>query len=135
MNFRYRLMQFLSGRYGTDETFFVLMISASVLAFINCFLHSSILQLIVYAIVFFAAFRTFSRNFEARRRENKKIKNIISSLRSAIQKRRHRHEDRNHIYKKCPNCHAVLRLPRRKGKHTTCCPRCNFSFKVRVFKE
>ena len=41
---------------------------------------------------------------------------------------------RTHIYKKCPNCHAVLRLPRRKGKHTTVCPNCSKEFKVRVFK-
>lgn len=135
MNFRYRLMQFFSGRYGTDETFFVLMISASAMAVINCFLRSFVLQLIVYSIVFLAAIRAFSRNFEARRRENAKVKEIISSLRARLQRQAQRREDRSHVYKKCPHCHAVLRLPRRKGKHTTSCPRCSYSFKVHVFKD
>lgn len=135
MNFRYRLMQFLSGRYGTDETFFVMIVVASVLAIINCILRSAILQLIVYAIVLLAVLRTLSRNYEARRNENMKVKKLLSALQVRQQRHRQRREDRSHVYKKCPHCHAVLRLPRRKGAHTTACPRCGYSFKVHVFRE
>ena len=45
-----------------------------------------------------------------------------------------RKADRDHVYKKCPNCRAVLRLPRRKGRHTTICPKCKKEFRVYVFK-
>ena len=134
MNFRYRLMQFMSGRYGTDGLSYMIFGVAVALSVINCFIRSHILQLIVYALVVYAIFRMMSRNIEARRRENQafnKIKNKLISKRNAYLKRK---VDYNHVYKKCPRCHATLRLPRRKGKHTTVCPKCNKKFKVYVFK-
>ena len=70
MNFRYRIMQFMSGRYGSDQLFYGLAISAAALSFINLFIRSIIIQAIVYAILFFAVFRMFSRNLEVRRKEN-----------------------------------------------------------------
>lgn len=134
MNFKYRLMQFMSGRYGVDSLFYVIFGVAAVLSIINCFIRSLILQIIVYAIVVFAFFRMMSRNIEARRRENQwfnKTKIMFVNKRNI---RRQRKADYSHVYKKCPRCHAVLRLPRRKGKHTTVCPKCNKQFKVFVFK-
>lgn len=134
MNFRYKLMRFMSGRYGTDALFYFLFAIAAVLAIANCFVRSLWVQLIVNAIVIYAFFRTFSRNVEARRRENQgfiKLKRIILKKRSLRLQRR---ADRAHVYKKCPKCRAVLRLPRKKGRHTTVCPRCSKKFKVYVFK-
>lgn len=134
MNFRYRLMQFMSGRYGADETLFVLVGIAAALAIVNTFVRSMILQLIVYMIMFLAIFRAFSRNIYARRKENEFTKRMVDRVKSYNQKRRERQLDYTHIYKKCPHCKATLRLPKRKGKHTTVCPRCSHSFKVRVRK-
>ena len=134
MNFRYKLMQFLSGRYGSDETFFVLSGIAFVLAVINLPFRNIFLQLAVYAFLLLAIFRFLSRNHEARRRENQKVRELISKLKGYRDTKIKRQADYTHIYKKCPNCKAVLRLPRRKGKHTTVCPRCSHSFSVRVLK-
>lgn len=134
MNFRYKLMQFMSGRYGVDGLFYVLFASAAVLSIVNCFVRAFWLQLIVYAIIIYAFFRTMSRNIEARRRENQAFNRIASKLKEKQNIRRQRKADYTHIYKKCPSCHSVLRLPRRKGKHTTVCPKCNKKFKVYVFK-
>lgn len=134
MNFRYKLMQFMSGRYGLDGLFYALFGLAAVLSVINCFVRSLVLQLIVYAIVVYAIFRTVSRNIEARRRENRVFAGIALKIKEKRNTHRQRRADRAHIYKKCPGCHAVLRLPRRKGKHTTVCPKCNKKFKVYVFK-
>lgn len=134
MNFRYKLMRFMSGRYGVDQMFYVLFALSILLAFINIFVRSFVLQLVVYAIVAYAMFRMFSRNIDARRRENKAIKNLALFLHNKRSIRRQRKLDYNHVYKKCPSCRAVLRLPRRKGKHTTICPKCNKKFKVYVFK-
>ena len=128
-------MQFMSGRYGTDETMFVMVGIASVLAIINCFVHSLILQMIVYLIILLAFARSFSRNIAARRAENYKIKSLFNKIAMKSEEHRRRSADFTHVYKKCPHCKAVLRLPRRKGKHTTVCPRCNKTFKVRVFKD
>lgn len=134
MNFRYKLMQFMSGRYGVDRLFYILFAISSLLAIINIFARSLILQIIVYVIMAFAIFRLFSRNITARTHENRAIGNLIMFIKQKRQIHLQRKADYTHIYKKCPRCHAVLRLPRRKGKHTTICPKCNKKFKVHVFK-
>ena len=135
MNFRYRLAQFMSGRYGADALFYVLFTISAVLAFVNIFVRSAILQIIVYLIMAVAVLRVFSRNYSARARENRAVISVINKIQSVNSLRRQRKADYMHIYKKCPHCRATLRLPRKKGKHTTVCPRCGKSFTVRVYKE
>lgn len=134
MNLRYKLMKFMSGRYGLDALFYVLFAISAVLVVVNMFVGSIILQLVIDAIMIYAFYRVLSRNIAARRRENL----LVTGLAHEIKKRRsicrQRRADYTHIYKKCPRCHAVLRLPRRKGKHTTVCPKCSKEFKVHVFK-
>lgn len=135
MNFRYRLMQFMRGRYGPDAFFHFLVIIASILAVVNIFVRSFWLQVAgVNAIIAYAFFRMLSRNLEARSRENRFFLNVKTALFKNHNIRRQRRADRTHVYKKCPQCRAVLRLPRRKGKHTTICPKCGNKFKVHVFK-
>ncbi len=134
MNFRYRLMRFMSGRYGPDVLFYVLFVLSAVLAFINIIVRSWILQVAVYLIMAFAIFRVFSRNYAARSRENRAAEAAVRKIRNKINLRRQRKADYTHIYKKCPYCRAVLRLPRKKGRHTTVCPKCGKSFSVRVYR-
>lgn len=134
MNFRYRLLQFMSGRYGIDKLFYFLFSVAALFSFINIFLRSGILQIIVYLIVVFAFCRVLSRNHTARSAENRWIENLLKNINKKVYTARQRKADITHIYKKCPKCKAVLRLPRRVGKHTTVCPKCNNSFKVVVRK-
>ena len=138
MNFRYKLMQFMSGRYGVDTSFYVIVTSAVVIEVINCFIFFMPLryaiQLVVYGLMFFALFRMFSRNIEARRRENAVISGWVGKIKKKIDTNRQRRADYTHIYRKCPNCKATLRLPRRPGKHTTVCPKCGNSFSVKVRK-
>ena len=134
MNFRYKLMQFLSGRYGVDTSFYVLFILSAILAFLNCFLRIWPLQVVVYAITFYAIFRMFSRNISARTKENRIITGWVFKIKNNMAVARSRKADVTHVYKKCPNCKATLRLPRRKGKHKTVCPKCSKEFSVRVYK-
>lgn len=134
MNFRWRLMQFMSGRYGADALFYVLFCISAALAFVNIFVRSIILQMVVYFIMIIAILRVLSRNISARSRENRAALSVINKIKSTYDLRRQRKADYTHIYKKCPHCRAVLRLPRKKGKHKTVCPRCNKPFTVRVYK-
>lgn len=134
MNFRYKLMKFMSGRYGLDALFYVLFAISAVLVVVNMFVGSIILQLVIDAIMIYAFYRVLSRNIAARRRENLLVTGLAHEIKKRQSIRRQRRADYTHIYKKCPRCHAVLRLPRRKGKHTTVCPKCSKEFKVHVFK-
>lgn len=132
MNFRYKLMRFMQGRYGIDNLFFVLFALAAVLSLVNSFARWWLLQIIVDVILIYAFYRVLSRNIDARRRENRFFDNLKSKVQARRNLCRQRKADWNHVYKKCPQCKAVLRLPRRKGKHSTVCPKCNKEFKVTV---
>lgn len=134
MNFRYRLMQFMSGRYGTDSFTYILLLAAATLSFVNLVVRSFVLQMVVYFIVIYAFFRVLSRNIEARRRENNFVMEKCNFLKRKIELYKQRKNDQCHVYKKCPVCKAILRLPHRIGEHTTVCPRCGKEFKVKVKK-
>lgn len=134
MNFRYKLMQFMSGRYGTDRLTYILVTTSAVIAFLNVFIRSLSLQIIVYAIILYAFFRILSRNISARRRENDFVINKLNFIKHKRELYNRRKNDKLHVYKKCPACKAILRLPHRIGKHTTVCPRCGKEFKVKVRK-
>lgn len=134
MNLKYKLMKFMSGRYGLDTFFYVLFALSAALVVVNMFVGSIILQLIIDAIMIYAFYRVLSRNIAARRRENLLVTGFVHEIKKRQSIRRQRKADYSHIYKKCPCCQAVLRLPRRKGKHTAVCPKCSKEFKVHVFK-
>ena len=134
MNFRYRLMQFMSGRYGPDELFFAVFAISAALSVVNIFLRSIILQLVVYALIVYAVFRVFSRNTEQRRKENSWFLGKVSVFKHRKELHDRKKADKCHVYKKCPACKAVLRLPRRVGVHKTVCPKCGKEFTVKVKK-
>lgn len=134
MNFRYRLMQFLSGRYGVDKLFYGIMGLAAAIAFLNLFIRQYFVQIVVYALLFYALFRILSRNHEARIKENKWFIGKISFLKNKKDFYYRKKSDSLHVYKKCPTCKAVLRLPHRVGVHKTVCPRCGREFTVKVKK-
>lgn len=135
MGFRYKLYQFMQGRYGTDTFFYGLVAVAAVLSIVNSFLRLWYIQLIVYAIMIYAVYRVFSKNIQARTAENRTFRKILFFISDKIKQQKARKADTSHIYKKCPNCKVTLKLPRRKGKHMTVCPKCGKEFTVRVYKE
>ena len=135
MFFFEKMMRFMSGRYGKDELFFVLTGMAALLAFCNLFFRNIYLQAVVYALIAVALLRFFSRNFEQRRKENAAFRRCFSFFRQERELRRKRKNDPFHVYKKCPVCKAILRLPRRPGRHETVCPKCSKRFSVRVRRE
>ena len=129
MDFRYRLMRFMSGRNGPDELFVLIFAVSVVLSVVNIFVRSYILQAAVYAVMLLALFRLFSRKTDRRRQENEKLLKLFSTFR-----RKKDFNEQKRAYKKCPSCKAVLRLPKRPGVHKTVCPRCGREFTVRVRK-
>lgn len=124
----------MSGRYGRDKLFDFLVISAVAVSVINIVLRNYLLQLLVYAVLGYALFRFLSRNIEVRRRENSWFLNKVNFVKKRKEFYEQKKADKSHIYKKCPYCKAILRLPHRVGKHSTVCPRCSKEFTVKVRK-
>ena len=132
---RERIARFMIGRYGVDRLYHFLLVLCFILIIVNLFVGSVIISLLETAILIYATFRVLSRNIYKRQRENLFFLKITEKPSAFFKLLKCKFRDRKtHVYKKCPACHAVLRLPRRKGKHNTICPRCNKQFKVHVFK-
>lgn len=136
------LYRFMYGRYGHDTigrvifiSYVVVVVATSVAEIIMGFTLSKghIAPLIVWIAYFVISTllivtmlcRMFSRNIAKRRRENEKFCGFFKLWKNKIRDRK------THVYRKCPSCKAVLRLPKAKGKHTVVCPRCKNRFEVR----
>ena len=121
------------GRYGTDTLGNVMLVSYIVViilyTFIGFFVDTVWFDVAVWlvstALAVTVFWRMFSRNVAKRRKENERFCGFFRL-------RKNRFKDRKtHVYRKCPECKAVLRLPKAKGKHTVVCPRCKKRFTVK----
>ena len=134
--------RFMYGRYGTDTLQKVLLwvylgvvvVFSVARLLLHLLLPASVIASTVLSAVYFVLsiglifvifFRMFSRNIQKRRLENEKFCGFFKLMRNKYRDRK------THVYRKCPDCKAVLRLPKAKGKHTVVCPRCKKRFGVR----
>ncbi len=136
-NIKQWFYRFMYGRYGNDKLNYyllwsyvaLLLVEMVLILFMDAYLAVKVIYYVVsflsMALVFIMFYRIFSRNIAKRRRENEKLVNFL-----ALRKNKRR-DRRTHVYRKCPKCRAVLRLPKAKGKHTVVCPRCAERFSVR----
>lgn len=121
------------GRYGPDNLYNFLTVTYLIVAIVNMFLRSAIIAALELVLIFYVFFRFFSRNIYKRSQENRKYLAIKGKVKGFFTLSRQKARERKtHIYKKCPACKSVLRLPRTKGKHTVKCPRCAHRFDMRV---
>ena len=131
--FRNKLANFMRGRYGMDNLYYFLIALIFVLMIIYTFTRKTIFYVIELVLFIIVMFRTFSRNYNARRKEDELYLSLTKPVRSFFSLFKRRVRDRNsYRYRKCPNCHQVLRLPIRKGKNTVKCPKCGKTFEVRI---
>jgi len=115
------LRSFMAGRYGTDRLNMVILsvgLVASLLSVLIKFAPVNLaLFLLSYGMMFWAIFRTLSRNTYKRYQENRKFLQLVGRL-----------KDRQHRYFDCPKCRQIVRVPRGKGKISITCPRCREKF-------
>ena len=126
------LYRFMYGRYGTDTLnkvlLFVYLGVVILFTVLSFFIADAVLSFVYFLVTLALAvtifWRTFSRKIDKRRRENERFCGFFRLRRNKFRDRK------THIYRKCPSCRAVLRLPRAKGKHNVVCPRCKNRFSV-----
>lgn len=135
-----KFQRFMYGRYGTDELYkgliwiyLIIVLLAIILGrTVNSVLYT-IFSAAALAVFIFTFFRVFSKNTEKRRKENAKWLGFTSTVQKKFQLVQNRWKFRKtHIFRKCPNCKAVLRMKRVKGQHQVTCPHCSTSFKFKV---
>ena len=128
-----KLIRFMYGRYGIDRLYYVLLALSVVLMLINAFVNSVILYIAGWVILGIVLFRALSRNIYKRQAENQRFMKYWNKVKPQLSVTGNRlKEIKSHRYRKCPHCKAMLRLPRRTGKHAVTCPRCHRDFDVRV---
>lgn len=123
---RERLQRFMWGRYGVDQMGLALLVTAVVLSILGLILTrfwgviaiiGLCLNLLSYLVLIWYLFRVFSRNLDARRRENRRFLRLFRGVR-----------DRDNRYYRCPNCKQTVRVPRGRGKICIKCPKCGEKF-------
>lgn len=129
-----KINRFMYGRYGADPLFYALLILFLVTNLLGNFFRLYPLWLLSYMPAVFALVRYYSKNIYKRREENRRFLAIANSFKSAFRLLRDRLRDINKCrYRKCKHCHAVLRLPIKRGKHSVKCPRCGKHFDVNIW--
>lgn len=115
------LRNFMVGRYGTDRLNMVILsvgLVASLLSVLIKFAPVNLaLFLLSYGMMFWAIFRSLSRNTYKRYQENRRFLQLTGRM-----------KDREHRYFDCPKCRQMVRVPRGKGKISITCPRCREKF-------
>ncbi|MBE6959339.1 MAG: hypothetical protein E7448_01255 [Ruminococcaceae bacterium] len=116
------IQRFMMGRYGTDKLNMTILGAGVVLCVVSLFFGrmptvSLILTTLSYVLMFWAIFRTLSRNTYKRYRENRRYLMILERIKD----KEHRHYD-------CPKCRQPVRVPRGKGKIAITCPKCKEKF-------
>ena len=126
------LYKFMYGRYGVDELYKLGVVLWIILSIINIFINSRIITIIELLLIVIIIYRSLSKNIVKRKYENQVYLKLKKELKNKVNLIKRKWQDRNtHIYKKCPKCKTVLRLPLKKGRHTCKCPTCNNKFEVK----
>ena len=129
MNLKEKFLRFMAGRYGSDQFSRFLSFLALALIVLNLFLRSGILWLLGIAALVLVYLRMFSKNFEKRRRENARYLQLKYKLPGGVRNWMDRQKQRrDYAFFRCPSCHAMLRVPRGKGKIRVTCRKCGNAF-------
>ena len=115
------LRNFMMGRYGTDRLNMAILGVGLAASLLSVFFRATALDLVFfvlsYGMMFWAIFRSLSRNTYKRYQENRKFLQVFGRL-----------KDRQHRYFDCPKCRQMVRVSRGKGKISITCPRCKEKF-------
>ncbi len=130
---RLALQRFMVGRTGLDHLGIALLYGGIVLNLLSLLPYLQVLHLLALAAFGYALFRMFSRNTAKRAQENRwwleKSGPVTTKARQAMVRFKNRKQYR---YFKCPQCHAMLKLPRNVGEVTVTCGSCKHAFKKKA---
>lgn len=138
MKFIAKVQKFMYGRYARlDELYKFLFWIYFILLIIDLFVNSKILLILELLVIFIIFYRMLSKNIYKRSNENIKFLKFKKKLLKPFSNIKRNIEDKEHIYKKCPKCKTILKLPipmERGIKHAKC-PKCKIRVKVLALKK
>ncbi len=127
-----RVMKFMVGRNGNDQLNAFLLIVSVVLLVLGLVLGrplQALFRLLAFALLILIYFRMFSKNVFRRQEENGKYLRIRYQVFAKLKAFKERWVQRKEYkFFRCPACHAVLRVPRGRGKIKIVCRKCGDTF-------
>ena len=125
---RNALRRFMYGRYGSDKLNGFLMAAYLILLVLHMLTRQPLLYYVSFALMLWTLFRTLSRNYAARSRENAAFLRLTTPVLRWLRLQRTILRDQEHRYFKCPGCSQQLRVPRGKGSIQVSCRSCGCKF-------
>ncbi len=127
------LYDFMLGRNGLDSLAKFASALALFAVIINLFFEHYSLAIVALILLGYTIFRILSKNIYKRQKENSAYLALIKRMKDFFALQRAKWRDRKtHVYRKCPSCKKVLRLPKKKGEHTVNCPVCHNKFNLKI---
>lgn len=127
------LISFMQGRHGADQLGMFTLISGLVLSLLASFTGIGLLSVLGLALYVWTLFRMFSRNHEARMKENRKYVALTSGMATKSKQFIRRQKNRKEYkYFRCPKCKVLLRLRRGCGEKDITCVRCGHQFRQKA---
>ncbi len=126
--------KFMKDRYGTDQYNIFLVILSVVLMIIGGITgKTNVFGVLLMGVAFFfivkAALRLMSKNSEKCKKQNmnylRQRDAILNGARKIVCRIR---EGKTHKFFLCPDCSALLRLPKNEGMIEIKCPKCGKKF-------
>ena len=132
-----KIAAFFKGRYGADAFSRALLAVYLVLAILSVFTENAplraILNILALSVSVFMFYRMFSARTEKREAENLTYLRLRRRAHQWLLLRRNKWKYRKtHVYRRCPQCESLIRLPKRSGEHICDCPKCGTAFDVKI---
>ena len=133
MKWQDKFTNFMYGRYGVDKLSKFMLIVTFVLCIISMFVHSSIISLLILALIIYTYYRMFSRDIYKRAAENEKYLRFVEKIKGkapagAYRNTQEAQQRKYYKFFKCPECSQKIRIPKGHGKIEIRCPKCNTKF-------
>lgn len=137
MKFKNLINNMLYNRNGIDELGLLTIWAYIILSIFNLFTNTFVGDFSALIIAIIVLFRMLSKNIKARQKENNILKKIISFITKPFTNIKRNINDKDHVYKRCPKCKTVLKLPlpSKKGFNKAKCPKCKKSLTLFTLKE
>ena len=95
----------------------------------NLFLRNKVFWILSLLVLVYTYYRIFSRNVARRREENGRYLQLKYKLTGGVKNRVDRWKQRKEfVFFRCPDCRAMLRVPRGKGRIRVTCRKCGNAF-------
>ena len=123
----------MAGRSGADQFSRFLSYVALALIAANLFVRSNVLWVLALLVLVYTYYRMFSKNVARRREENGKYLQLQYKLTVGVKNCADRWKQRKEfVFFRCPDCRAMLRVPRGKGRIRVTCRKCGNAFEKKT---